>query len=180
MGQTSAVLTLLSVLAAQANAATDYIQMVEDTPCAFEYRMWFFGFRRSDFFVAPAGFNQEQCDQAAKVSHAIDELQRLERADLNRAIATEEARIGNEQYMAEQGALKAKANAKARAAIANKKPGASIGMTAFEVVNHTNWGRPTSINSTTTARGTTEQWVYGVGTYLYFQDGKLTTIQQAR
>lgn len=39
------------------------------------------------------------------------------------------------------------------------------------------WGSPSSINRTTTAYGTLEQWVYGIGCYLYFEGNKLTAIQ---
>jgi len=39
------------------------------------------------------------------------------------------------------------------------------------------WGTPERINRTTTAAGTREQWVYGSGNYLYFDDGVLETIQ---
>lgn len=54
-----------------------------------------------------------------------------------------------------------------------------IGMTA-ERVRQTRWGRPDSINSTTTARGTSEQWVYKYRGYLYFNNDVLTSIQQSR
>lgn len=39
------------------------------------------------------------------------------------------------------------------------------------------WGEPEDINKTTSSYGTHEQWVYGYGSYLYFENGKLTTIQ---
>lgn len=39
------------------------------------------------------------------------------------------------------------------------------------------WGRPEDINRTEGAYGVHEQWVYGLGNYLYFEDGYLTTIQ---
>ena len=50
-----------------------------------------------------------------------------------------------------------------------------IGMTA-EMARES-WGSPTDINRTTTAAGTREQWVYGPTTYLYFDKGLLTAIQ---
>lgn len=52
----------------------------------------------------------------------------------------------------------------------------SIGMTKSEAENST-WGMPNKINKTTTAYGTREQWVYGNGKYLYFENGILTSIQ---
>jgi hypothetical protein len=39
------------------------------------------------------------------------------------------------------------------------------------------WGEPSDINKTSGSFGVHEQWVYGDGTYLYFENGKLTTIQ---
>ena len=53
----------------------------------------------------------------------------------------------------------------------------AIGMTAFEANQSVwPWGKPDHVNTTTTARGTREQWVYGGGRYLYFVDNILTTI----
>jgi hypothetical protein len=37
------------------------------------------------------------------------------------------------------------------------------------------WGKPNSVNSTTTAAGVREQWIYGPGHYLYFVNDVLTT-----
>lgn len=56
-------------------------------------------------------------------------------------------------------------------------PGARIGMTMNQVLNKTSWGEPQSVNRTTTRYGVREQWVYGNGNYLYFENGKLTAIQ---
>ena len=53
----------------------------------------------------------------------------------------------------------------------------SIGMTKTEAENST-WGKPKKINKTTTAYGTHEQWVYDGYKYLYFDNGKLTSIQE--
>lgn len=53
----------------------------------------------------------------------------------------------------------------------------SIGMTAEEVCNST-WGEPNKINKTTTEYGTSEQWVYGGGRYIYLDDGIVTAIQE--
>lgn len=39
------------------------------------------------------------------------------------------------------------------------------------------WGKPELINKTIGKYGTHEQWVYEDGNYLYFENGKLTTIQ---
>lgn len=52
-----------------------------------------------------------------------------------------------------------------------------IGMTKEQAL--AGWGRPREINRTTSAYGTREQWVYGRfgGGYLYFEDDRLTTVQ---
>jgi len=39
------------------------------------------------------------------------------------------------------------------------------------------WGKPKDINTTTGSYGTHEQWVYYGDNYLYFENGKLTSIQ---
>jgi len=39
------------------------------------------------------------------------------------------------------------------------------------------WGEPEEINKTSGSYGVHEQWVYGTGSYLYFENGILTTIQ---
>lgn len=57
-----------------------------------------------------------------------------------------------------------------------RKKGVSIGMTR-EQVKASSWGRPTRVNTTTSAYGDREQWVYGSRNYLYFENGILTTIQ---
>lgn len=82
-------------------------------------------------------------------------------------------------------------NQKTEADIAPYQPGGSeygqnapstptdpqIGMTKDQVLNSL-WGQPQDINKTTTAYGTSEQWVYGDGRYVYFDNGIVTTIQQ--
>ena len=39
------------------------------------------------------------------------------------------------------------------------------------------WGEPYDINRTITSWGVHEQWVYGIDSYLYFEDNILTAIQ---
>ena len=52
-----------------------------------------------------------------------------------------------------------------------------IGMTREQAI--AGWGRPRDINRTTASYGVHEQWVYGEygSGYLYFEDGRLTTVQ---
>lgn len=56
-----------------------------------------------------------------------------------------------------------------------KREGVNIGMSQEDVLA-SSWGKPGKINRTIGAGYTHEQWVYG-GSYLYFRDGILTTIQ---
>ena len=82
----------------------------------------------------------------------------------------------------EQGKPYASAVAKSEKAERSKQfaymkgKGVSIGMSQDEALA-SNWGKPVRINRTITAHGTNEQWVYGGGNYLYFENGKLTAIQ---
>jgi hypothetical protein len=50
-----------------------------------------------------------------------------------------------------------------------------IGMNHEQVV--LSWGRPEHINTTTYASGTHEQWVFNSRSYVYFENGILTAIQ---
>jgi len=59
----------------------------------------------------------------------------------------------------------------------SKLPGVQIGMTTKQVLEQTSWGKPNRTNRTTTAHGTSEQWVYGNSNYLYFRNGILSAIQ---
>lgn len=57
--------------------------------------------------------------------------------------------------------------------------GVRVGMTKAQVTR-SNWGEPESINTTIVGRITTEQWVYGLGEYLYFKNGRLSAIQTSQ
>ncbi|MCM3318050.1 hypothetical protein M3603_15640 [Rummeliibacillus stabekisii] len=52
-----------------------------------------------------------------------------------------------------------------------------IGMTDYEVLNESTWGKPKRINTTVTVDGKREQWVYSYDKYLYFEDGYLVSMQ---
>lgn len=60
--------------------------------------------------------------------------------------------------------------------LAKKKEGVRLGMSAQDVYDSM-WGKPQSVNRTVTKYGVREQWVYGSGSYLYFQDGVLESVQ---
>ena len=53
-----------------------------------------------------------------------------------------------------------------------------IGMTDEQV--KLSWGNPGKINRTVTVNHVREQWVYGSSTYLYFDNGVLTSFQDSR
>ena len=57
-----------------------------------------------------------------------------------------------------------------------RKKGVNVGMTKAQALA-SSWGKPQSINTTTSAYGNREQWVYGGRSYLYFENGILTTVQ---
>lgn len=54
----------------------------------------------------------------------------------------------------------------------------SIGMTAEQV--QLAWGKPQRINNTIFSGRERQQWVYGVGDYLYIEDGVLRSIQTSQ
>ncbi len=101
--------------------------------------------------------------------------------------------IAEEKKAKEQSAVQAKKNAEASAAAKRqrrenliKKYGekqaamileghVAIGMTKEMCIDA--WGRPRDVNTTTGSFGVHEQWVYNMKSYLYFENGLLTTIQ---
>ncbi len=106
------------------------------------------------------------------------EVMRLQKIVENKRILKEE-REQNERIKKEQQAkhLKeciAKWGKEKGTLIANKK--VQIGMT--KEMCTAAWGKPQSINTTISNHRTHEQWVYGIGTYLYFENGILITVQK--
>jgi len=71
---------------------------------------------------------------------------------------------------------KTKAKEAAAAKAWKARGGVRIGMTQKQVIASA-WGRPESVNKTIGSFGTHEQWVYGNGNFLYFENGILKTIQ---
>ncbi|SDM14341.1 hypothetical protein [Sediminibacillus halophilus] len=59
--------------------------------------------------------------------------------------------------------------------ITSSNAGVIVGMTKEQVLK-SNWGEPSNKNVTKSTLGTSEQWVYGNGNYLYFTDDILTAI----
>lgn len=114
-------------------------------------------------------------ENAVKEKADLEERLARERAERESHAAIEKAaKVERERLMQQQRAEQARRDARA-AQLA--KPSPRIGMTKDQVINQTNWGRPYDINRTTTAAGTREQWVYGIGHYLYFEGSILKAIQ---
>lgn len=164
----------VALAAASAHAADRHIDLIANTPCLEEYRLWVFSARRTSTFEVPSDFTREQCDRAKELHEAIqaelfdEHQQRAER--VARESAAEEA----ERRAARQAALVAMADA---FVARSKLPRPRLGMTRQQVIEGTNWGSPLDVNRTTTAAGVTEQWVYGSKRYLYFRNGRLDGIQ---
>lgn len=91
----------------------------------------------------------------------VDQIEQQEAIEQRKRAATEQ----REQAIEQQ-----------KIAAQKKREGVRIGMTP-EDVRASSWGKPESVNRTTSTYGKREQWVYGSGSYLYFEDGILTTIQ---
>lgn len=110
---------------------------------------------------------------------AEDAAEAIKQADAKEARETEWARVKVLASQAEKKALedaRLQKIARAKAAAAWKaRGGVKIGMTKSQSLA-SQWGRPQSVNKTTTRNGTHEQWCYNGG-YLYFDNGILTTIQ---
>ena len=94
----------------------------------------------------------EQCYLQSKESERLEALD-IEAAKSAHRIAEEEERRDRE-----------------------KRGGVRIGMSRQQALQ-SNWGKPDSVHTTTTATTVVEQWVYGGGGYLYFRNGRLYAIQ---
>jgi hypothetical protein len=181
--QRSFLLSLLLIISTQSFAQSG-ISLVSDTPCLYEYRLWHQSFRRTESFPVPKEFTVEQCETASKVNELVEIQLAKERVNLDinaeaaKKLADDQVRLLKEKLRVEKEQESAKEEIeKAQRELIAKRPGVRIGMTAIEVVERSNWGKPERKARTTTSKGTFEQWIYGDGNYLYFQNGRLTTIQ---
>lgn len=113
-------------------------------------------------YIATA--NNRRADPADRI-RAIDAMEKYFPAEAEKLVAMRPALIEQEERQRAQ-----------RRAAEAKKRGVVIGMTPDEVLA-SSWGRPDSVNRTTTVHGTREQWVYGGYNFLYFEGGKLVAIQ---
>jgi hypothetical protein len=67
----------------------------------------------------------------------------------------------------------------AHVALCAKIGGARVGLNSEGVLKSC-WGKPSRVNTTQTATGRHEQWVYATGDFLYLTDGIVTAIQTTR
>lgn len=98
----------------------------------------------------------------------------ISREDQKKLDATE--RIEREKSNRMAAEAKAEANRIKTEKMNAKKGGVRLGMSKNRVLS-SSWGEPDHVNRTVSHGGTREQWVYGSDSYLYFDNGILTTIQ---
>ena len=63
---------LATAAAAQCIVAQSHVQLIERTPCLYEYRVWAFTFRRPQPFPVPRDFTATQCTAAEQVHERIE------------------------------------------------------------------------------------------------------------
>jgi hypothetical protein len=114
---------------------------------------------------------------AIRAQQRINQLRATPEIVREEAKKTERKRKEAEAKQAAKARLEeyVQAHPEYREAILAKKVG--LGMSTDDVI--ASWGKPDHVNTTVTAYGKHEQWVYG-NTYLYFNDGRLTSYQQSR
>lgn len=119
-----------------------------------------------------AKLDQFEMDKKTKLAAILEEQQKAEKVALEIALQVESESLAEKEAQRKTDDLEVKK----QEAIASL-PDARIGMNAKQVIYKTNWGKPESVNTTTTQYGVEEQWVYGSSNYLYFKNGRLTAIQ---
>ena len=87
-----------------------------------------------------------------------------------------EIRAQNEKIAKENAELRRKEAMELSGEKCTKNGQAIIGESSKRTLK-CGWGKPESINRTSTSTHVREQWVYGGRNYLYFVDGVLTTVQ---
>jgi len=104
------------------------------------------------------------------------QAQALEQERRRRELALEQERLRQAQERRRQEISAKPWPEKIKRAVLEKQ--IEIGMTSDQVTAA--WGRPESVNETITATSRQEQWKYPGPTYLYFNNGTLTTVQRRR
>lgn len=96
------------------------------------------------------------------------------------ALTQELAACEKKQAVLDEERAVAESKERAKQEARQRLPGVKIGMTKKQVIEASNWGEPISINETVTGSSAREQWVYGVGQYLYFTNGRVTAVQRTK
>lgn len=139
------------------------------TECLLEYRIWHDDYSNGQSFEDAlgsfAGFKMYDRDSCVSAKQTYERF------------AAEKIATAIREKRAAEVERKAEIQQQAKRDAFARRPGVKIGMTPDEVVEKSNWGRPQKKNRTTTTHGISEQWVYGNGNYLYFENGRLTAIQ---
>lgn len=158
-------------------------------PKSLKHQIVYAGINEEEILVGKF-LNEGQYQKLCESLRKVDEMKAERAAADAKAKEIEERR--REERVAERAAAdaKAKEDAKKRAAarknnliakygeaVANDilKGQVRLGWTKEMCIEA--WGRPKDINRTTGSYGVHEQWVYGLKYYLYFENGKLTGIQ---
>jgi hypothetical protein len=98
-----------------------------------------------------------------------------------RNLPLERERAAKRQAAAEAASRKATSEVRAKLQAQCSSEGMDLGSVRLGMSREANlrcgWGRPSSVSRTINVSGTHEQWVYGGRRYLYFDNGKLATIQ---
>lgn len=84
--------------------------------------------------------------------------------------------LANDRAIAAQQETWRKEEAAAEKAACERKGGPAIGMSRAQLYA-TCWGKPAKINTTMTSGVEFEQFVYGLGFYVYLRNGVVTSIQ---
>ncbi len=129
--------------------------------------------------VFGSGFSSDACRKVAGIRSRY-ELSSDWKPVREEAIKSYEHCVDQKAQQLDTDIKKSAADARWQSQLEKKQaqlPFPKIGMNAHAVRTQTSLGAPEKVNSTTTARGRREQWVYGAGTYLYFDNDVLTAIQ---
>ena len=124
--------------------------------------------------------DQEQTPTEKEIKENSDEYLKKIHDEVDRKYKEQELeknKLELEKKKQEEKELKEEKKRQLQRKIQSSKQGVSIGMTPKQVIEDTSWGKPQSVNRTTNQYGVHEQWGYGGRNYLYFDNGRLTSIQ---
>ena len=122
-----------------------------------------------DYLAVPLNFDVRKC-----IEDGLTHRENVRNEEQNRAKANRErlAQIEREEKEYKNNLIKRYGQANAKLILNGE---VRIGFT--KAMCEEAWGAPDYINNTISSYGTWEQWVYGIGSYLYFSGNKLVVIQ---